>query len=176
VAPLGLAGAGGGASAAEVFAGAFGHGVHIGLASGWERAADAGAEVGVRSDPLNTLGWLGEPRAYGLISANLTSRTDFAAAGLLWRRDLGRRFYGQLGPGLAVHDGAVSPQDADHGSKHIALGSRVLFEPELGLGVRLTPRWSAELNWVHVSNAGLTKHNPGMDDLGARAVYRFGGR
>ena len=56
----------------------------------------------------------------------------------------------------------------------IAFGSRILFEPELGIGYRVTDRVTVEASWVHVSNAGLLAHqNPGMDSVGVRLSYRL---
>jgi hypothetical protein len=56
----------------------------------------------------------------------------------------------------------------------IDLGSRVLFEPELAVGLRLNPQLAAELSWVHVSHAQLFGgQNPGMDFLGARVVLKL---
>ena len=53
-------------------------------------------------------------------------------------------------------------------------GSRILFEPELGLGVQLSERVSVEASWIHVSNAGLlSRQNPGMDNIGLRLNYRL---
>lgn len=51
----------------------------------------------------------------------------------------------------------------------LALGSRILFEPELGIGLRLTPRITVEASWVHLSHATLfSRQNPGIDNIGAR--------
>ena len=53
------------------------------------------------------------------------------------------------------------------------LGSRVLFEPEIALGVDLSPRWSVEASWVHISNARIfnSKQNPGIDTMGVRLNF-----
>ena len=51
----------------------------------------------------------------------------------------------------------------------IDFGSRVLFEPELGIGAQLSDRLSVEASWVHMSHGQLAgKENPGIDNLGAR--------
>ena len=51
----------------------------------------------------------------------------------------------------------------------IDFGSRVLFEPELGIGFDVNRRLSIEASWVHMSHAQLFgRQNPGIDNLGAR--------
>jgi hypothetical protein len=162
--------------AGEAFVGAFQHAadVHISSPNDGERGLDL--ELGYRT---GSLGWrfLGRPRAYGLLSKNLSGNTNFASAGLLWRRDFTSHLYGQIGFGLAIHDGAVTRADADGDPHKIVFGSRVLFQPELGLGWRLSRRSAIEISYVHISNGTLwTKVNPGMDDVGLRFACRFGGR
>ena len=47
--------------------------------------------------------------------------------------------------------------------------SRLLFEPELGLGARINSRMTLEASWVHISHAQLAgRQNPGIDNIGAR--------
>ena len=54
------------------------------------------------------------------------------------------------------------------------LGSRILFEPELGLGYRISDRVAIEAAWVHVSHAQLlSRQNPGMDSIGLRLSFRL---
>jgi hypothetical protein len=167
---------GGPASAGEIFTGGFEHGVEWGISAGDEEKG-ADLELGYRTEPLSHRFLFGRPRLYGMISKNLSGDTNFASAGLLWRRDFTSRLYGQIGLGVAVHDGAVSRADVGTRRDKIAFGSRVLFQPELDLGWSLSRHWAVEASWVHVSNAHLwTNVNPGMDDVGARIIYRFGVR
>ncbi len=68
--------------------------------------------------------------------------------------------------GIAIHNGSASKYFR---SDRIAFGSRVLFEPELGIGTRLNNRLSIEASWVHMSHAQLFgRENPGIDNLGIR--------
>lgn len=163
----------GGASAQEAFAGAYVHDARLGITvCCYEHGADI--ELGARTAPIGFLHRLGELRLYGLGSVNTAGGVDFAAVGILVRLHLGRRFY--IAPGIG---GAVQNGDADQFQRrpnHLDLGSRVLFEPELSLGYTFSRRWAAELSYVHLSHAQLAgPQNPGMDDVGARVVYRFGG-
>ena len=162
------------AAAAEVFAGVAGHDVPLGVAlCCYEKGADF--EFGIRSDPLLHIFWSGEVRAYGFASANSSGGTNFAAAGLAIRFPIdGGRFYIQPALGAAVHDGPSAKFQAT--PDRIYFGSRTLFEPELSAGWVLSPKWAAELTYVHLSHGQLAgKQNPGLDDLGVRLAYRFGG-
>ena len=82
------------------------------------------------------------------------------------RRSSATRSYVRPGLGLAVHTGSAGNfQRTDK----IAFGSRILFEPELGIGVRINDRVSVEASWVHMSHAQLFgRQNPGIDNVGMR--------
>jgi lipid A 3-O-deacylase len=162
------------ARAGEVFAGAFQHAAELHIAAGDEEKG-VDAELGYRTEPLEHRILIGRPRVYGLLSKNSSGDTSFASVGLLWRRDFSSRLYGQFGMGLAIHDGAVDRADAHGARDKIVFGSRVLFEPELGLGWRVSRHWAIEASYVHISNGHIwTRVNPGMDDVGGRIVYRLG--
>lgn len=171
IAALGL-GAVSPAAAQEVFAGVYAHDIDLGITvCCYEAGADI--ELGGRTAPLVDAGKWGQLRLYALGSVNTSGGVDFGAAGAAWRVPLSSRLYLQAGLGGAVQDG-----DADQFQRrpdHLDLGSRVLFEPEATLGWAFSRRWAAELSYVHLSHAQLAgPQNPGMDDLGARLVYRFG--
>ena len=74
--------------------------------------------------------------------------------------------YIRPGLGIAVHTGSASDY---YRTDKIAFGSRVLFEPEIGVGARLNDHLSVEASWVHMSHATLfSRENPGIDNLGVR--------
>lgn len=125
-------------------------------------------QAGYRGDPMEALSVIGSPSPYLLASINLSGDTSFAAAGLSWK--FGDRFYLRPGIGIAIHDGPELRFAAD--GSQTQLGSRVLFEPELSIGVRLSSRVDLEASWVHLSHAGLFNRaqNPGLDIIGARLV------
>ncbi len=186
------------AHAAEVFAGVYGHDVTfigdtLGVgAAGREGGADI--MIGVRSDRIQSLGWLWKPQAHLFGSLNTDGDSNFVAAGLSWPIKLGGPFYFRPGIGMALTDGKVdlppanapglTPTEAARRLKlyqtRIDFGSKVLFEPELNIGVRLNERVSAEASWVHISNGNILNgghgKNQGMDDAGVRLIYRFGAR
>ena len=97
---------------------------------------------------------------------NSAGQTDYAAAGISARFGLGKGWYVRPGIGLAIHDGSAGKF---YRTDKIAFGSRVLFEPELGIGARVNNHISVEASWVHMSHAQLEgKENPGIDNLGFR--------
>jgi hypothetical protein len=154
------------ASADEVFGGIYAHDVDTPLTkSGVERGADV------------MVGWRGarigrtvlQPYAYGAL--NTSGDTSYGAVGLSAK--FGDSVYIRPGLGMAVHTGSDADFDSPFNNE-IEFGSRVLFAPELGVGVRISPRISAEASWVHLSHAQLFgKQNPGMDDIGIRVNFVF---
>lgn len=95
--------------------------------------------------------------------------TNHAYAGLRWQADLGAGFFVGVGLGGAVHDGHLLPDSR----RHKALGSRVLFHIPAEIGYRLDSHNSLSLYFEHTSNAGLARHNEGMDRIGMRYGYKF---
>jgi hypothetical protein len=153
------------AQASELFGGLFAHDVDTPLSKGgFEDGADI--QIGWRG---NRLGFIGRPSPYAFASVATGGETHVAAAGLSWR--LGGRLFARPGLGLAVHS------RSSHGVRNglrTDLGSRILFEPELGLGYQLSDRVALEATWVHVSHAQLlSRQNPGMDSIGVRLSFRL---
>ncbi len=161
------------ARAGEVFGGLYTNRVDLGVAV---CCAQSGLDIeaGYRTDPLPALRRIGEFRLYAFGTANTAGGVNFASAGLAWRVHLNSRLYAQAGIGGTVQSGSASQKPRPDG--RLYLGSRLLFEPEATLGVSLSPRWAAELSYLHLSHGYLAgPNNPGLDDLGLRVVYRFGG-
>jgi lipid A 3-O-deacylase len=152
------------ASAAEVFGGVYIHDVKLPTdLSGVEGGADLmlGLRGGTIAKPLGA-----ELQPYVFGALNTAGETDYAAVGLSAKFNLGKSVYIRPGLGLAIHDGSAG---RFFRRDKIAFGSRVLFEPELGIGTRINNRLSVEASWVHMSHATLFSHeNPGIDSLGVR--------
>ena len=156
------------APAAEVFGGVLAHDIDSPLTrGGLEDGADL--QLGWRGGRIRPLGFIGAPSPYAFASVATGGDTHFAAAGLSWR--IGGRLYVRPGIGLAVHT---------RGSRGVFqglrtdLGSRVLFEPELGIGYQVSERFAVEAAWVHLSQGQLfSRQNPGMDSVGVRLSYRL---
>lgn len=154
------------AQAGELFGGVFVHDVKTPLTlSGVESGADV------------QLGWRGgrigktplQPYVFG--SLNSDGNTHYAAAGISAK--FGDRLFIRPGLGIAVHSGSAANFDNPFNDE-IEFGSRILFEPELGVGARLSDRATIEASWVHLSQGQIFgKQNPGIDNLGVRLSYRF---
>ena len=149
------------ANAAEIFGGLYKHAVDtpLSLEGGRERGVDVqfGYRGGRLFPPLGL-----QPYVFGAL--NSAGDTSYAAAGLSWK--FGDRIFIRPGLGLAIHNGSARTFDRPD---RIAFGSRILFEPELGVGIRLAPRATLEASWVHMSHATLfSGQNPGIDNIGAR--------
>ena len=154
------------ARAGEIFGGLYVHDVDTPLTlSGVEGGADVqlgwrGGEIG--KTPL---------QPYAFVAVNTAGETHYAAVGVSAK--FGDRFFIRPGVGLAVHTGSADNfEDPDNGK--IDFGSRVLFEPELGIGARINERTTIEASWVHMSTAQLFgKQNPGIDNFGIRLSFKL---
>ena len=152
------------ALAGELFGGVYVHDVKLPTdKSGIEGGADL--QLGYRGGSiLKSVGAAVQPYVFGAL--NTSGETNYAAAGLAIKFSLGKVIYVRPGLGIAVHTGSAG---RFFRTDKIAFGSRVLFEPELGLGARLNDRLSMEASWVHMSHATLfSRENPGIDNLGVR--------
>lgn len=155
----------------EVYVGAYAHAVDTPLTL---RTDEGGAdfEAGYRFGRIEALGFLGKPAPYLIGSLNTRGDTSFAGAGLSWKLGKGP-VYARPEIGVVVHDGAKL-KIASNG-QHLELGSRVLFEPGIGVGTRLSDRASIEASWTHISQGRIFNYaqNPGIDMWGARLNWKL---
>jgi hypothetical protein len=156
------------AAAVEIVGGIFAHDISTPLdKSGQEDGMDL--HLGWRGNPMRALKVIGSPAPHVYVIANTAGNTNFAVAGIDWK--IGGKVYVRPGIGLAVHDG---PRRGHASPDRIDFGSRVLFAPELGLGMQTGKRSSLELSWVHFSHAQLFgRQNPGSDSFGVRLNFRY---
>ena len=141
---------------------------------------------------LEGLKLLGRPSLDATVSFNTRVSTHFAAVGFDWPLNVGSGFYIRPGFGLAYTTGkavlppanapGLTPEEITSRVRvnhaRIDFGSKFLFKPELAIGYEISPRWAIEASYVHLSN-GQVFHkgkNQGLDDVGARLVWRFGAR
>lgn len=152
------------AQAGELFGGLYVHDIDTPLTkSGFEGGADV--QLGWRGDRIGRTPL--QPYVFGAV--NTAGETNYAAVGLSAK--FGDKVYVRPGLGLAVHSGSAGNfQRTDR----IAFGSRILFQPELGVGVQVNDRVSVEASWVHMSHAQLFgRQNPGIDNIGMRVNLAF---
>lgn len=154
------------AQASEIFGGVYLHGVDTPLTLGGSPEGGVDFQIGYRTGPIIPGKGLA---AYAFGALNSKGDTSYAAAGLSWK--FGDKFFIRPGLGIAVHDGSAGDFQRED---RIAFGSRILFEPELGVGARLNDRLTLEASWVHMSHALIFgRQNPGIDNIGARLSWRF---
>ncbi len=157
------------AMAQEVYGGVYAHAVETPFTFETNEGG-TDLQAGIRLDPIEGLADV-QPYVFG--SVNLDGDTSFVGAGVSWKAELGP-VYLRPGVGLVVHDAPSLRVDPEDGYR-TDLGSRILFEPEVAIGVDLSERWSVEASWVHISNARLfnSEQNPGIDTMGLRLNYRM---
>ncbi|WP_120716610.1 acyloxyacyl hydrolase [Tsuneonella amylolytica] len=158
------------AHAGEIYGGVYAHGVDtpFTLDSG-EGGMDL--QAGYRFDPILPVARI-EPYVFGSVNSR-EGGTDFVGVGVGRKFDLGS-VYVRPGVGLVVHNAPNLRVDPATGVR-TDLGSRVLFEPEIAVGIAVAPRVSVEASWVHISNARLfnSQQNPGIDMIGLRANLKI---
>lgn len=138
-------------------------------------------ELEIVSSQLH-LGWLGAPRPYALLSANLKGDTSYAAAGLAWRWRFAQHWTLEPSLGLAVHDGAThnpyapgDPRAEDYAREHQLLGTRVLFREMLALDRQLGEHHAVGLVIEHLSNGGALfgqDDNQSLNEIAVRYTLR----
>ena len=147
------------AQAGELFGGIYVHDIKSPLTqSNFEGGADL--QIGWRGGRIGAT----PLQPYAFAAINTAGNTNYGAVGISAK--FGDKLYVRPGLGLAVHNGSAGNfQRTDR----IAFGSRVLFAPELGLGVQVNDRVSVEASWVHMSHGQLFgRQNPGIDNVGVR--------
>jgi len=154
------------AHAGEIFGGLYVHDIDSPLtASGIEQGTDV--QLGYRWDKIGRTPL--QPYLFGAV--NTAGETSYAAFGLSAK--FGGRVFVRPGLGIAIHNGSSGNFDDPTNSK-IEFGSRILFAPEVGVGVRLSDRATVEASWVHMSHAQLSgQQNPGIDNVGVRLSWKL---
>lgn len=155
------------ASAQEIFGGLYKHDVETPIVKSGNIEEGADIMVGWRGGRI--AGTPLQPYVYG--SLNTAGDTSYAAAGLSAK--FGGQLYIRPGFGIAIHNGSAGDFQDPFNDK-VEFGSRILFAPELGIGMQMSPRASAELSIVHLSHGTLFgRQNPGMDNIGVRVNFAF---
>jgi lipid A 3-O-deacylase len=154
------------ANAGEVFGGVYVHDVDTFLTlAGVEHGVDVqlgyrGGRIG--KTPLQPYAWA---------ALNTSGETSYAAIGLSAK--FGDKIFIRPGLGVAIHNGSAKDFQIE-GNGELELGSRILLEPELGIGARINERMTIEASWVHMSHGQFFgEQNPGIDNLGLRLTYKL---
>ena len=165
--PLVLLAAAAPAQAGDVFAGLHRHALNTPLSLSSDEESGVDLSLGYRFDGI--AGSRFQPYVYGALNSN--GDTSYAAAGLSYR--FGDRLYLRPGVGLAIHNGSARKFEVPRNGR-IEFGSRVLFEPELAVGLQASERLGIEASLVHLSHAQLFGgQNPGIDNIGLRLNWKL---
>jgi lipid A 3-O-deacylase len=132
-----------------------------------EEGSDFNAEV-ILTPGLNL--WGGTVRPNLGFSVNDRGLTGKVYAGALWHHIWYKRFFLELGLGLAVHNGVTD--DASRPDRK-QLGTRLLLRVPIEAGFAWREHHSLSVMFDHVSNAYFADPNEGMDTVGLRYGYRF---
>jgi lipid A 3-O-deacylase len=139
-----------------------------------EHGAQVNGEVLFTSPDI--LKVIGSPRPTVGAAWNTTKKTSYAYFDMTWTPMLWQNLL-QSGDGIyaggffggAIHDGNLSR--TAHSKK--ALGTRVLYHLGLEAGYQITPTYSIEGYFAHLSNANASSRNGGLNDVGIRAGFNF---
>lgn len=134
--------------------------------------------AGVEDGADVQLGWRGDRigktflQPYAFVAVNTAGQTNYGAVGLSAK--FGGKIFIRPGIGIAVHTGSAK-KFQDETNDHLEFGSRVLFQPELGIGAQINDSTSIEASWVHMSHTDFigSKQNPGIDNLGIRFAFKL---
>jgi lipid A 3-O-deacylase len=157
----------------EVKAGVLAHDIGF-LGDSVEGGADIVAEVLFKSPDF--LQVIGAPRPTIGGSVNTNGKTNYLYFDMTWTATVSQPILQQDGMyvggflGGAVHDGRLVGNDTN-GNKN--LGTRALYHLGVEVGYHITPVYSIEAYLSHLSNAYASSHNPGLNNVGVRAGFRF---
>ncbi|MGE0830578.1 MAG: acyloxyacyl hydrolase [Hyphomonadaceae bacterium] len=180
-----MAGAGAAqAGVSEVHVGVMAHNIRVIDDKNADKEDGPAIELEANFDSPGFLHWAGRPEPYIVASVNVAGETSFAGVGLEWRWEFADGWALQPGLGYVIHDGELenpypngSPEAADFAAEHVLLGSRDLFRTSLGLSREFGEHWSGQVFYSHLSHGQILGEgrNQGMDQIGLRIGYRFGG-
>jgi lipid A 3-O-deacylase len=147
----------------EIKIGVLAHDIGV-LGDSVEGGADIVGEVLFKSPDF--LHVIGAPRPTIGGSVNTNGKTDYLYFDMTWKETVWRPTL-QQGDGIylgafaggAVHDGRLN----ERGDGNEDLGTRALFHLGVEAGYQITPAYSIELYFSHLSNAFTSSQNPGFE-------------
>lgn len=151
----------------EVRGGLLAHDLRLIAADPVEKGVDVNAEILFVSPGF--LEPVFSPRPHLGVQVNTRGDTSQIYAGVTWTLDLTDQLWLGLSGGGTLHNGETLDINGDRK----ALGSRALFRLAAELGVNVTEQLSLSLYFDHESNAFLAPRNPGIDNVGLRAGWKF---
>lgn len=177
----------GSAAASDGLEGRFGVTAHnIQVIDGKNAGKEDGPNVSIEAVFASPewLDWAASPRPYVTASMNAAGDTSFGGVGLEWQVPIGGGWSLDPGFGYVIHDGEVKnpfpngdPRATRYSNENVLLGSRDLFRTSLGLSAPLSDTLGVQVIYEHLSHGQILGNgrNQGLDNLGVRITYRFGG-
>jgi lipid A 3-O-deacylase len=157
----------------QVKAGVLAHDVGV-FGSNVEKGAEVNGEVLFVSPDIFKV--IGAPRPTLGASLNTAKKTSYAYFDMTWTPMLWENLLSSGGGiyaggflGGAVHDGNLNR--TAHSKK--ALGTRALYHLGAEAGYQITPVYSVEAYFAHLSNAEASSRNGGLNDVGLRVGFKF---
>ena len=112
------------------------------------------------------LKWALSPQPYIGGSVNLEGKTSFGGAGLLWRQNVGKKFYGDFALGVVAHTGTRDINFSEEGLN--LLRQLDEFDTFADAPMDLRDAFGAELN-------ALNERENSEIEFGSRLLYRLQG-
>lgn len=146
-----------------------------------ESGPNVAAEVRFASPGF--LGWAFAPHPYLMASGNTQGDTSYVAGGFEWDFEVTPGLHIEPGFGYALHDGEIrnkfangTPEAAAFSEEHVLFGSRDLFRSSLALTWDVSSDFAVQAIYEHLSHGQVlgTGRNQGLDEIGVRAVWKFG--
>lgn len=113
---------------------------------------------------------------------NTEGDTNQLYFGLAWEYEFDFGLFINPTFGFSLHDGNLDPPTVPCGAcpggraftdKESALGYPILFRESVDVGWRFAGRHAISFTWSHISNAGLSTNNDGMDFIGLRYGFKL---
>lgn len=141
-----------------------------GFVFNFSRLEDVNLDALFYSPNIDAFRWIGSPKINLGGNLNLSGRESHIHLGLTWQVPLGDTpFFVEGTFGGAIHNGNLT--NATYPAR--ALGSRVLFYEEIGIGAVFEGGWTALATVEHASNANLAQPNRGLTNMGLKFGKRF---
>lgn len=169
----------------EIHLGVMQHNICVTDCKNADKEDGPNVEFQVSFDSPGWLAWAGSPQPYVMASVNTAGETSYGGIGLEWRWEFARGWALEPGVGYVVHDGETnnpfpdgSPEAAEFADEHVLLGSEDLFRTSLALTRDFEGPWEGQIIFEHLSHGQIlgSGRNQGMDSIGIRIGYQFGGR
>jgi lipid A 3-O-deacylase len=168
----------------EVHVGVMQHNICVTNCKNADKEDGPNVEFQVSFDSPGFLSWAASPQPYIMASVNTAGETSFGGVGLEWRWNFADNWALEPGVGIVAQDGEVdnpfangTPEAAAFAEEHVLLGNEVLFRTSIGLTYNFEGPWEVQGFFEHLSHGQILANgrNQGLDEVGIRFGYQFGG-